>query len=122
MHSALFRCAMDHANPKGIPGKISPSGCKWVLTAIADCAAKKTGWAWPKIPTLAKKTKMSKRAVQYAIGSLEADGLLFVNHSNGGLNRNNDFLVLPCERCKPCGVSEALDAIERSRSTKHNPA
>lgn len=61
--------------------------------AIAD-HARDSGWAWPGIESLAKKTRMSVRAVQYIIRDLEEMGELAVETQTGPKGTNMYLLLL----------------------------
>ena len=63
------------------------NGSRLVLLAIADYSSG-GGWAWPSIETLASKSRLSERAVHYAIRDLQDLGELEValNAGPGGVN------------------------------------
>jgi hypothetical protein len=63
------------------------SGALVVLLAIADYA-NVDGIAWPAIPTLARKARMSKRNVQRWLSSLQLDGELKVLRNQGRCGTN----------------------------------
>jgi hypothetical protein len=62
--------------------------------ALADEADHDGGDIFPKVPTLATKTRQSERTVQRQLRALEADGWLeCVERSNGGRNRPSRFRI-----------------------------
>jgi DNA-binding MarR family transcriptional regulator len=66
-----------------------------VLLAIAD-HANDDGAAYPSIPKLAQKARLTERQARKVIRKLEEAGELRVERSNGGRNRcNRYFIVLP---------------------------
>jgi len=75
--------------------KQQKSGALVVLLAIADYA-NEHGIAWPSVPTLARKARMSKRNVQRWLKALEADGELqiFPNKGRHGSNLYKTCLPL----------------------------
>jgi DNA-binding MarR family transcriptional regulator len=64
-----------------------------VLLALADFADDE-GTCWPSIETLARKSRLKRRATQYAIQSLVDAGLLTVE-PNAGPNTVNLYRVTP---------------------------
>jgi len=64
-----------------------------VLLAIADCASDDGSNAYPSITELMRKTRLSERAVQYALKGLMTLGELFVS-SNGGPRGCNRYRVV----------------------------
>jgi len=74
MSIKLMADVWEHADAKGSE--------LLLLLAIAD-NANDSGEAWPGVKTLAKKTRLSKRNVQYLIRRLEIKGLLQVEEGKG---------------------------------------
>lgn len=68
-----------------------------VLLAIADCASEDGSNAYPSTTELMRKTGLSERGVQGAIGSLVALGELFVSRNGGprGCNRYRVIMATP---------------------------
>jgi hypothetical protein len=68
-----------------------------VLLAIADCASEDGSNAYPSTAELMRKTGLSERGVQGAIGSLVALGELFVSRNGGprGCNRYRVIMATP---------------------------
>lgn len=60
-------------------------GPRLVLLALADCAKSDGTYAWPSVGTLTRHTRMSERAVQYALRQLVSEGHLTVRgkHQTG---------------------------------------
>ncbi|MDA8328741.1 MAG: helix-turn-helix domain-containing protein [Betaproteobacteria bacterium] len=71
--------------------RLKPS-IKFVLLALAD-AADDTGYCWPSIPTLAKKTSLDDRSVQRILHKLKADDLVQVQNRfrNDGSATSNGY-------------------------------
>lgn len=64
--------------------------------ALADHAHDDGTHIWPKIATLAKKTRQSVRTVQYQLRKMEGDGfIILVNAGNGGRNMSNEYVINP---------------------------
>jgi hypothetical protein len=74
-----------------------------LLVALAE-TANDDGWAWPSVPTLARKVRMSDRYVQLMLKDIEDDGEISIHQGEGpgGVNR---FHVHP-------GVYRILDDAE----------
>jgi helix-turn-helix protein len=70
------------------------SGALVVLLAIADYA-NADGIAWPAVPTLARKARMSKRNVQRWLSALQRDGELKVLRNEGRRGSNIYKICLP---------------------------
>jgi hypothetical protein len=70
------------------------SGALLVLLAIADYA-NTDGIAWPAVPTLARKARMSKRNVQRWLRALQRDGELNVLRNQGRRGTNIYKIFLP---------------------------
>jgi|SRR5436190_18738217 len=70
------------------------SGGLLVLLAIADYA-NEDSIAWPGVPTLARKTRMSKRNVQRWLEALQGDGELKVFRNKGRHGSNLYKVCLP---------------------------
>lgn len=70
-----------------------------VLLAIADCASEDGSNAYPSMSELVRKTRLSERAVQYAIRGLVTLGELFVSSNGGprGCNRYRVIMTMPAE-------------------------
>jgi hypothetical protein len=60
-----------------------------VLIAMADYADEDRRYAWPSVPSLARKTAMSERSVQRILRKLTADGILRVIREGGRGARSN---------------------------------
>lgn len=56
---------------------------KLVLLALADWINPATGYCWPKVATIAKKTGLSTRQVQRIISKLKRDGTISVEPGSG---------------------------------------
>jgi len=64
--------------------------------ALADHSHDDGTHIWPKIKTLAKKTRQSVRTVQYQLRKMEGDGfIILVNAGNGGRNLSNEYVINP---------------------------
>jgi hypothetical protein len=68
-----------------------------VLLAIADYVNEQKGVAWPGVPKLAKKARMSERQAQRAIRALERSGELNVFRNAGPKGTNLYQICLPVE-------------------------
>lgn len=78
-----------------------------VLLAISDFANDQ-GTAYPSIPTLAKKSRLSERATQYAVRELVQIGELSISR-NSGPHRSNVFRVMKGAKSAPSkGARSAL--------------
>lgn len=75
-----------------------PHSLKFVLLALADHADDDGERIWPSVPALAEKVGLARRAVQYHLRTLEADGLL--------------VLTKPSKRHRPNEYRIDLDALE----------
>ena len=64
-----------------------------VLLAIAD-HANDSGEAWPSVPVLAQRSRLSDRQTRRVLGRLEESGELKRIRSNGGRNRSNRYQIL----------------------------
>lgn len=64
-----------------------------ILLALADWANDE-GVCWPKIPTIAMKTRCSDRGVREIIRQLEEDGFLWVERG-GGRGKTSRYVVYP---------------------------
>ncbi len=64
-----------------------------LMTALAD-NANDDGWAWPGVPLLARKTRMTERYVQIMLRDLEDDGEISV-HEGEGPHRSNLYHIHP---------------------------
>ncbi|KRB85104.1 hypothetical protein ASE07_21300 [Noviherbaspirillum sp. Root189] len=93
-----------------------PPTAKSVLISLAD-NANDHGVCWPSIPTIAKRTCFSERAVQNAIQWLERNLLLIAHRTNG---RHTSYTLTP-ERYAPETAADALIQQSPSRS-KCTPA
>jgi len=58
-----------------------------VLLCLADCANDRDGRAWPAVATIARRSRLGERAVQYALRELEALGLLESKQTEGRSTR-----------------------------------
>ena len=86
-----------------------------LLLAIADFADDDGRNAWPSMSTLAKKTRLSERAVRYIIKELEERGLLEVKYNAGRKNTNRYVIILDRDEeipypkdCAGCGNTAAI--------------
>jgi DNA-binding MarR family transcriptional regulator len=113
-----------------------------VLLAIADCASEDGANAYPSMAELRRKTGLSERGVQSAIGSLVKLGELFVGRNMGprGCNRYRVIMATPADsagvqavhpadpapprrECTPQAVREAADPAPRTPQTvRETPA
>ena len=50
------------------------SGTRMVAICVADYANSDTGWAWPSVRNMARRTGLSERQVQRHLRIIEADG------------------------------------------------
>ena len=50
------------------------SGTRMVAICVADYANSDTGWAWPSVRSMARRTGLSERQVQRHLRIIEADG------------------------------------------------
>ena len=85
------------------------SGALVVLLAIADYA-NADGIAWPAVPTLARKVRMSKRNVQRWLSSLQRDGELKVLRNEGRRGVNIYKICLPLDNAKRSDADGTGDA------------
>ncbi len=58
-------------------------GTRLVLLSIANHARQDGTGAWPSIETIARESRMSERAVRYAVRELEQSGELYTDIGNG---------------------------------------
>ena len=84
------------------------SGALVVLLAIADYA-NADGIAWPAVPTLARKVRMSKRNVQRWLSSLQRDGELKVLRNEGRRGVNIYQICLPLDNAKRSDADGTCD-------------
>ncbi|MEZ2349566.1 helix-turn-helix domain-containing protein [Caballeronia sp. RCC_10] len=62
--------------------------------ALADHAHDDGTHIWPKVATLAKKTRQSERTVQYQLRKMESDGFItLVNQGKGGRNLSREYAI-----------------------------
>lgn len=66
-------------------------GALLILLALADFADD-DGYAWPAVPTLATKARMTERNARYALRSLEADGEI-TTVRGGGRHGTSGYVV-----------------------------
>ncbi|WP_315125260.1 helix-turn-helix domain-containing protein [Comamonas antarctica] len=85
---------------------------KAVLISLAD-QANDDGVCWPGIKTIAKRTCLSERAVQEAIGWLQTVGLVFRDYR---LNTSTSYTITPSK------FQPAAAPAKRSRATGANGA
>lgn len=89
-----------------------------VLLAIADHAHDDGGGAWPSVPTLARKCKLSDRHVRRVIRALEDSGEIAVERG-AGRNGVNVYTILSGTlrknepRCFMCGASANKVELDR---------
>lgn len=90
-----------------------------VLLAIADCASDDGSNAYPSLAELMRKTRLSERAVQYAIKGLVALGELFVSPNGGpkGCNRYRVVMTEPPQIQHPADFAPPQDVHPRKSST-----
>jgi hypothetical protein len=90
-----------------------------VLLAIADCASEDGANAYPSMAELRRKTGLSERGVQSAIGNLVKLGELFVGRNMGprGCNRYRFIMSTPARNAprKRCGAPQILHPRPRKR-------
>lgn len=94
-----------------------------VLLAIADCANDDGTDAYPSLPKLAQKSRMTARGVQYVIERLEALGEIRVRRERGR-NHVNHYDVL-VENLQSLRVSENMQTDAENMNTatgKHERA
>ncbi len=86
--------------------------------------------AWPHIKTICKDLGSSKSSVLRGLATLEADGLVKIDHAHGGLKQGNKyaltakaFFVTKCDPKPVSGVSECNPIINTSKELKelNNP-
>lgn len=75
----------DHSRAEGID--------RLILLAIADCANDEGTEAWPSVPTLMRKARVTRRTVQRALASLIELGELDVDY-NAGRGGSNKYRIL----------------------------
>lgn len=81
-----------------------------VLLAIADRCNDDGLEAWPSLPTLASKTRLSERAVWGAIRRLVGIGVLRVVPGRGRVRSNHYQVVMePCTTCEVAGDARSHD-------------
>jgi hypothetical protein len=90
-----------------------------VLLAIADCASDDGSNAYPSLAELMRKTRLSERAVQYAIKGLVALGELFVSPNGGpkGCNRYRVVMVETPQIQHPADFAPPANPAPRKSST-----
>lgn len=88
-------------------------GALLVLLAIADHAHDDGTGAWPTVATLARKSRMSERGVQYSLRKLEEAGELVVEPNAGPGGRNlYRILLTPAggeAQCTPADIAPPQD-------------
>lgn len=84
-------------------------GSRLVLLAIADCASADGSNAFPSMAELMRKTALSERGIQLAIGDLEKLGELDVERTTGKGNRYR-VIMTPTENAPPQKMRGAEDA------------
>ena len=82
-----------------------------VLLAIADYVNEKKGVAWPGVPRLAQKTRLSERQLQRIIRILERSGELQVSRA-AGPGRTNLYRI--CLSAENAGKGEDIAASDKS--------
>lgn len=85
-----------------------------LLLAIADFANDE-GKAWPKVSTLAHKTRMSERQTQRLIQSAEESGELVVHKNQGPRGTNLYEVMSPRQDVTPTSTSPGGDTDDTSR-------
>ena len=60
------------------------SGTRLVAICLGDYANSDTGWAWPSIRSIARRTGLSERQVQRHLRIIEADGWITDGHNGKG--------------------------------------
>lgn len=92
------------------------SACKGsdllLLLAIAD-RADDDGYAWPKVATLATKTRMSERATQYNLKRLVEVGELEIQPNAGPNGTHMYRVVTKATGCKDCGVQDSASRVQK---------
>jgi len=68
-----------------------------VMLALADFA-NDDGECWPSVPTLAEKSRLTEREVQYLLPKLEAAGELRLVRSAGGRRKRHRYIVTVAEK------------------------
>jgi hypothetical protein len=74
-----------------------------VLLAIADNAKDDGRDAWPSVPELARKTRLTERNIQVVLRKLEASGELRIEKNAGPHRANLYHIVLDGENFSPLG-------------------
>ena len=92
-----------------------PHTAKFVLVSLAD-NANDNGVCWPSIPTICRRTSLHRASVMRAIGWLETNGLVSVNHDHG---RHNSYRILVKGFGKPVAESDQLQTAT-SRTERPN--
>ena len=92
--------------------------------ALAD-HARDSGWSWPGIESLARKTRMTSRSVINLIQQLEDMGELFVRRRDGPYNTNLYLLLLVSKGKFPNPEQEAegdtLSGVKKFHGEKVSP-
>jgi hypothetical protein len=92
-------------------------GALLVLLAIADHASDDGGNAWPSLPTLARKARLSERQVVNVLHQLEAAGEIRVARG-GGRGQVNHYTVLMPESRKDFTENLSLNGKHEIRATE----
>ncbi len=85
------------------------SGGLLVLLALADYA-NADGIAWPAVPTLARKARMSRRNLQRWLSTVERDGELRILRNQGRRGTNIYRICVPTH-CKEKGDAHGTDDV-----------
>ena len=83
-----------------------------LLLAIADYAHDDGNGAWPSVETLARKTRLSERAVQYGLRHLETGGAILVHEKEGPRGANIYQVIMRGGANFAPGVQSSAESVE----------
>ena len=86
-----------------------------MLWTLADLANDKDGQCWHGMPTIANASRLSIRAVQYALKALESDGHITIDKRPG---RSSLYSVHPGKTCTTKTVQPKQD-VHQPRQVMH---
>ena len=98
-----------------------PSSARLVLVALADFADQKSLVSWPSVETLASKTQVSVRGVQYALRQLESAKAISTARSLGRTSSRYRLLI-QLNPAISAGFNPAIPAPNPAESAPFNPA
>jgi hypothetical protein len=98
-----------------------------VLLALADNANEDTGYAWPSVATLARKSRMSERSVQRALRDLEEAKEISTVRAGGRVNgayRSTVYAVHPqgCQSVVPDAAGVTDQALRGDTALSPKPS